>query len=231
MALTASMTRARKIAGTRHLFSKENQNQNSHYAPRPKRQLDPSERDRDNIVAKKAKLTTGIAVEIPARSSLHARFAKDAADTVDNAGTSDTSDANSAPAPPKPAVAAPNAPTSHRAPPSKANGPKPAPATTQQQQRRRPAPAKHQSKVAKGLKHELDRLQPNEADTKDQGRKLRSQEVIRFKSELSSYFPEYDEVIGNDPKETRKFTITPPSFTTQFPVPITNQLTTVLINC
>jgi hypothetical protein len=28
---------------------------------------------------------------------------------------------------------------------------------------------------------------------------LRSQEATRFKSELSAYFPEYDEVIGNDP--------------------------------
>ncbi|KAL2270162.1 hypothetical protein VTJ83DRAFT_2346 [Remersonia thermophila] len=34
------------------------------------------------------------------------------------------------------------------------------------------------------------------------GRKLRSQESSRYKSELSAYFPEYDEVIGNDPKET-----------------------------
>ncbi|KAL1839136.1 hypothetical protein VTJ49DRAFT_1832 [Mycothermus thermophilus] len=37
------------------------------------------------------------------------------------------------------------------------------------------------------------------------GRKLRSQEGTRYKSELSAYFPEYDEVIGNDPKETRQF--------------------------
>ncbi|KAK3300896.1 something about silencing, SAS, complex subunit 4-domain-containing protein [Chaetomium fimeti] len=190
MALTASMTRARKLAATGHPFSKAN----SHYAPRPKRQRDHSERDFENIVAKKSKLTTGIAVEIPARSSLHARF------TNDDADTADTSHANSAPTAP---IAATNAPASHRVP----NGPKPAPGSSQQQQqqqqrRRPPTPTKHRSKVSKGLKHELDRLQPNEADTKDQGRKLRSQEAIRFKSELSSYFPEYDEVIGNDPKET-----------------------------
>ncbi|KAF6831243.1 hypothetical protein CMUS01_07435 [Colletotrichum musicola] len=62
---------------------------------------------------------------------------------------------------------------------------------------------KHQEKVSNGIKHELDRLQPREADThtKEGGRKLRSQEASRFKSELSAYFPEYDEVIGNDPKE------------------------------
>ncbi|CAD6501398.1 BgTH12-01650 [Blumeria graminis f. sp. triticale] len=32
-------------------------------------------------------------------------------------------------------------------------------------------------------------------------RKLRSQESSRFKSQLSTYFPEYDEVVGNKPKE------------------------------
>jgi hypothetical protein len=53
------------------------------------------------------------------------------------------------------------------------------------------------------LKHELDRLQPSAADTKDVGRKLRSQEATRFKSELSAYFPEYDQIMGNEPKETR----------------------------
>ncbi|KAM0246286.1 hypothetical protein ACHAQJ_010272 [Trichoderma viride] len=60
---------------------------------------------------------------------------------------------------------------------------------------------KHQAKVINGIKHELDRLQPSQDDTKEQGRKLRSQEATRFKSELSAYFPDYDEVIGNDPKE------------------------------
>lgn len=62
---------------------------------------------------------------------------------------------------------------------------------------------KHQAKVINGIKHELDRLQPQPADTREQGRKLRSQEATRFKSELSAYFPDYDEVIGNDPKEQR----------------------------
>jgi hypothetical protein len=62
----------------------------------------------------------------------------------------------------------------------------------------------HHEKVVNGIKHELDRLQPSAADLKDEKRKLRSQEGTRFKSELSAYFPEYDEVIGNDPKEERK---------------------------
>jgi hypothetical protein len=64
----------------------------------------------------------------------------------------------------------------------------------------------HQKKVYNGIRHELDRLQPNAADAglaKEPGRKLRSQEATRFKSELSAYFPDYDEVIGNDAKEHR----------------------------
>ncbi|PBP22420.1 hypothetical protein BUE80_DR006677, partial [Diplocarpon rosae] len=62
-------------------------------------------------------------------------------------------------------------------------------------------PISHHDKAANGIKHELDRLQPNVADLKDEKRKLRSQEGTRFKSELSAYFPEYDEIIGNEPKE------------------------------
>jgi hypothetical protein len=70
-------------------------------------------------------------------------------------------------------------------------------------------PTKHHDKVVNGIKHELDRLQANAADLKDEKRKLRSQEGARFKSELSAYFPEYDEVIGNEPKEERRL---PPSW-------------------
>ncbi|KAK6219405.1 hypothetical protein LQW54_002137 [Pestalotiopsis sp. IQ-011] len=68
-------------------------------------------------------------------------------------------------------------------------------------------PTVHQKKVYNGIRHELDRLQPSVADAgqaKEEssgGRKLRSQEATRFKSELSAYFPDYDEVIGNDAKE------------------------------
>lgn len=63
----------------------------------------------------------------------------------------------------------------------------------------------HQEKVAAGLKHELDRLQPAASDrnTSDDKRKLRSQESSRYKSELSLYFPDYDFVIGNDQEERR----------------------------
>ncbi|KAF7902255.1 hypothetical protein EAF00_002158 [Botryotinia globosa] len=76
----------------------------------------------------------------------------------------------------------------------------------QQQPPPPPPPTKHRNKVANGIKHELDRLQDkllqaDKADLKDERRKLRSQEGTKFKSELSAYFPEYDEVIGNVPKE------------------------------
>jgi hypothetical protein len=64
---------------------------------------------------------------------------------------------------------------------------------------------KHREKVINGIKHELDRLEPSDDDFRPQGRKLRSQEATRFKSELSAYFPEYDEVIGNEPKQERAF--------------------------
>lgn len=70
---------------------------------------------------------------------------------------------------------------------------------------------KHNQKVVNGIKHELDRLQPSSADmanSNTQGRKLRSQEGVRYKSELSAYFPEYDEVIGNIPKEHRTLFVT-----------------------
>lgn len=201
MAMTASVTRSRRADGLHlpnpkianaHHGHRLLANAQDRYAPRPtKRQLDASDRDFDSIVAKKARFTTGIAVEIPARPLFHARFTRETADKAKQAPPPP-------PTAPKPAIAAPNLPTSHRAPP--ANGPpKSAPASTQQQ----PALTKHQEKVANGLKHELNRLQPSAADTKEQGRKLRSQEATRFKSELSAYFPEYDEVIGNDPKETR----------------------------
>ncbi|EGX89404.1 hypothetical protein CCM_07656 [Cordyceps militaris CM01] len=68
-----------------------------------------------------------------------------------------------------------------------------------------PNVTKHKAKVINGIKHELDRLQPDMPGTKEPGRepgrKLRSQEATRFKSDLSAYFPDYDEVIGNEPKE------------------------------
>ncbi|KAJ2973399.1 hypothetical protein NQ176_g6632 [Zarea fungicola] len=43
--------------------------------------------------------------------------------------------------------------------------------------------------------------EPSGDPAPEPGRKLRSQEATRFKSDLSAYFPDYDEVIGNEPKE------------------------------
>jgi hypothetical protein len=76
-------------------------------------------------------------------------------------------------------------------------------ATTQSAAAKARLPTKYAEKVANGFKHELDRLQPSEADTKDEKRALRSQEGTRFKSELAAYFPDYDVMIGNEPEETR----------------------------
>ncbi|KAK8061528.1 iq calmodulin-binding domain-containing protein [Apiospora phragmitis] len=78
-----------------------------------------------------------------------------------------------------------------------------------------PSLTRHQEKVKNGIQHELDRLQPNATDVAPQpkeqgGRKLRSQEQTRFKSELSAYFPDYDEVIGNDPKEQHVLNVDTP---------------------
>jgi hypothetical protein len=97
-------------------------------------------------------------------------------------------------------------------PPKRSAAPPPAAVkTATTQTSTEPPPRKltnHHEKVVNGIRHELDqlhdRLQPSTADLKDEKRKLRSQEGTRFKSELSLYFPEYDEVIGNDPKEDRK---------------------------
>ena len=153
-------------------------------ALRGKRRLDPSAHDFDPVVAKKPKFA-GIAVEIPAR--LRAKEAGDAKPQQHP--------------PAKPALAGPTPPNHARAPP-----PRPTSSITSQPATvaRQHAPrTKHQDKVANVLKHELDRLQPAPAETKDQGRELRSQKATRFKSELSAYFPDYDEVIGNDPKEQR----------------------------
>ncbi|OBT92745.2 hypothetical protein VE01_09147 [Pseudogymnoascus verrucosus] len=61
---------------------------------------------------------------------------------------------------------------------------------------------RYAEKASNGIKHELERLQPGGKDTKSsETRKLRSQEGTRFKSELASYFPDYDVVIGNEAAE------------------------------
>lgn len=205
MAMTTSMTRSRRAEGvhhqqphpnTRHPQASANAKAQNNQAfatnlQRNKRQLDQSTRDFDQIVTKKAR----IAVEIPARSAFHSRNATD----VKRPSHSQQHPTKAA------TIAAPNGSVTSRPPtaPPIAVTKVATPNGTQQQPPQRSGLTKHKEKVVNGLKHELDRLQPNSADTKDQGRKLRSQEATRFKSELSAYFPDYDEVIGNDPKEQR----------------------------
>lgn len=165
---------------------------------RTKRKLDDPTRECDARQLKKARFITGIAVEIPARASFQSKVAAD---------TRNPPTTRPQPQQPKPArsaaIAAPTASRRKTTPPR--------PATTAVAKKAAPAPTagsktqdgltKHKEKVANGLKHELNRLQVGSAVIKDQGRKLRSQETTRFKSDLSAYFPDYDEVIGNDPKE------------------------------
>ncbi|KAJ4194648.1 hypothetical protein NW767_009834 [Fusarium falciforme] len=159
---------------------------------RSKRVLDAHDRDRDALKPKRTRIT----VEILAKGS-H--------------GLSDIIPDNLVPPPARnprqtatPTVAsATTTPTTNPPPPTEVV--KPAP-------KQEPTLTKHQSKVINGIKHELDRLQPQSKDTnpQEQGRKLRSQEATRFKSELSAYFPEYDEVIGNEPKEQHLFNVDTP---------------------
>ncbi|KAH8734550.1 something about silencing, SAS, complex subunit 4-domain-containing protein [Ilyonectria robusta] len=153
-----------------------------HQAARNKRALEGPERDFDVIKPKRSRIT----VEILAKGS------QNLADAV-----------RAPPAPvsrPRLALATVNPP-----PPPTTTTTAAAPATNTDQNL-----TKHQAKVINGIKHELDRLQPQSKDTREQGRKLRSQEATRFKSELSAYFPEYDEVIGNDPKEHHVFNVETP---------------------
>lgn len=71
--------------------------------------------------------------------------------------------------------------------------------------RQPPAASKHHEKIVNGVKDDTDSSsEPYGRAGREGGRKLRSQEATRFKSELSAYFPDYDEVIGNDPKEECK---------------------------
>ncbi|KAI0452351.1 hypothetical protein F5B21DRAFT_345649 [Xylaria acuta] len=111
------------------------------------------------------------------------------------------------PLPPVPAVPLPTAvPAATTAPPLPSRPlPPPSTITTTTAPGKQHGLTRSQEKVINGIRHELDRLQPSTADTSSatgpSGRKLRSQEATRFKSELAAYFPEYDEVIGNDAKE------------------------------
>ncbi|CAK7263026.1 hypothetical protein SEPCBS57363_000358 [Sporothrix epigloea] len=71
--------------------------------------------------------------------------------------------------------------------------------------------------AANAGKQELKSLQVSTEDaeavakgSREGGRKLRSQEASRFKSDLAAYFPDYDEVIGNEPKEEHLLNIDTP---------------------
>ncbi|KAH8203997.1 hypothetical protein TruAng_001808 [Truncatella angustata] len=101
----------------------------------------------------------------------------------------------------------------NKPPPSPSPPPATAAEVATQSKTAHKSPTSHQKKVQNGIRHELDRLQPTAADAglaKEQGRKLRSQEATRFKSELSAYFPDYDEVIGNDAKEHHTLNVDTP---------------------
>ena len=74
-----------------------------------------------------------------------------------------------------------------------------------------------QSKVANGIRHELERLgvpvtpagtTPEGGKGTEEKRKLRSEGRARFKSELALYFPEYDVVMKNEEGESSKFDLT-----------------------
>ena len=214
MAMTSSMTRTRSAEGphqshpnTRHsqlVASAKAQNTQNKHSPeanphRTKRLLDNPTRDPDARTTKKPRFATKIAVEIPARHSLHSVTANEATDAQ------------------RPIPEGSRVPNGPRAPYVAAPDVAPSSSTHQNQQRQPLGSTKHKEKVVNGLKHELNNLQPNPTDPKDQGRKLRSQEAIRFKSDLSAYFPDYDEVIGNEPKEQRMDSPLSPVFLLLFP--------------
>ncbi|KAK1255122.1 hypothetical protein MKX08_009117 [Trichoderma sp. CBMAI-0020] len=148
---------------------------------RTKRALDVAEREFEAIRHKK----TRIAVEILAKPQLPVESVNVQPPPIPRRAAVASSASRPPPAPVQPTTKPPAAPI--------AAEPQSAGSSSNL--------TKHQAKVINGIKHELDRLQPRQDDTKEQGRKLRSQEATRFKSELSAYFPDYDEVIGNDPKE------------------------------
>lgn len=164
-------------------------------------------------------------IEIPSKSQYQARFFKDHQHHNSHRSSRLTSLSATHNKPPKHDAFSrqtTTAPPPLAPEPSPAPVPAPAPApaqitaraahktatTTKNKDTSPTALTKHNQKVVNGIKHELDRLQPSSADmanSNTQGRKLRSQEGVRYKSELSAYFPEYDEVIGNVPKEQRMF--------------------------
>lgn len=158
-----------------------------------KRQLDSS--DAEYVFKPKKPRLMGISVEIPARPSVA---------LARNTAGIDTKPPHP-PSQSRPTVADSKRPTSRSAPFASGALSTVAQRTTATTKPARPP--KHLGRTAAALKNELNSLQPAQDIAKDQGRKLRSQEATRFKSELSAYFPEYDEVIGNDPKARSAFSL------------------------
>lgn len=159
---------------------------------RPRDESTAGHEEEHSIVKKKARIAIEIASRSKAQPKTRSLVIKENA--VAKPAVAEKYSASQSP-PPKSKHAAETATQTQPAPPT----PPPEPV--------RKHTTNHHEKVVNGIKHELDRLQPSAADLKDEKRKLRSQEGTRFKSELSAYFPEYDEIIGNEPKEEREFPI------------------------
>ncbi|KAI1342820.1 something about silencing, SAS, complex subunit 4-domain-containing protein [Xylariaceae sp. FL0016] len=161
----------------------------AHPQSRMKRPLDPIDHNHDPLKSKRARIT----VEILSRKSITVKPQLPAVSPPSAIALSSTPAPQQPPPPPPPSN---NTETSTTAPDTDYGI------------------TKHKETVITGIQHELDRLQPSAADAssaKESGRrKLRSQEATRFKSELSAYFPDYDEVIGNDPKEQHTLNVDTP---------------------
>ncbi|KAI0517138.1 hypothetical protein F5B22DRAFT_605012 [Xylaria bambusicola] len=201
-----------------HLAQQQEEQQQPHQrlppwptAARMKRPLDPIDNLSDPLKAKR----TRIAVEIFARPLAQALGPSKPILVNRQRSTTQPVQIASSQKPDRPSPIATNpllppvpSPTSAPTPtptPAPTTAPPPSTITTTAPTNKDHGLTRHQEKVINGIRHELGRLQPSAADTSSatgpSGRKLRSQEATRFKSELSAYFPEYDEVIGNDPKE------------------------------
>ncbi|TVY42445.1 hypothetical protein LSUB1_G001727 [Lachnellula subtilissima] len=186
---TRSSTRSNVVAIPSHHNNAQNrQRQQPSNIGRKKRPRDSLDHDEHPIEAKKARIT----VEITSKPRLQPKTRSLVIKT----------NAESLPPPPASPQRSASPPPKHVETATQTPAPPPPQSQSQPQLQQQPTATIHHQKVVNGIKHELDRLQPKAADlNKDEKRKLRSQEGTRFKSELSQYFPEYDEVIGNDPKE------------------------------
>ncbi|TFB07496.1 hypothetical protein CCMA1212_000901 [Trichoderma ghanense] len=222
----ASITRSNRRAEGLHLYDRNvNASPLTRPAPGPnsfhhgaaaggrtKRSLDVAERDLDALRHKK----TRIAVEILAKPQLPREPVNVQPPIPRRAAVASSASASTS----RPPVA-PVPPTRPASTSTSTSTPAPISAAAADPEPPNASLTKHQAKVINGIRHELDRLQsrPDDTrDTKEQGRKLRSQEATRFKSELSAYFPDYDEVIGNDPKEQREQPVILP-YLASFPFP------------